>query len=665
MVGPTKTSVWALFVASITLGLFTSVALRQVGVPGVGFAAFLIVSVGWFVIVASGALAQKILPQTGEDGELTFAVSAGIVLSSMAVLGLCELFQITAATGVVVFGIVVAFLLWWFRRHFTRGFSGAGGNMLVVPCCGAFVLMWCWSSLTSVGEMPKTGTISLWTDIFIHATTILQYGDFWTSGRGNIEFVNATRPLYHYGSYVLPAALLSVIDISGLQAVVALHLPSGLLAMFAGTYALAKRTAVSSLAQITGFFSICLLFIVPDTSTYGLANGWFGVRWMLLSSPGSSYAIAGVLISLIFLKRWLDDRHYVALASAAAFAAMVFQLRAHMLLWYLPAFALVVVFGEQKWAASLRKRAGLCATVLLAALLFSNVVRYLWFVHVDNEPTGYSGLYRVLVSDIGETWAAPIGFLLLYLGMLGVLVLFYPLFLFLQRRVEKLHPLHWFPLVLAGVAGMIIIWAPASSNGDQFEFKHRAFVLLYVTTLIWTCDLVVRFVYRKFSGAVAPAIVFLPVFFCTLFALSWSGQFMTVDRPKFLWGQQYVDTPVPKDLIATADFVRRHGRRGDVAIFHPIDVRARAADNSTRFASIANVPLYLSRFTMWEPSLAQSRLLMVKTVISRSTVAEAEMMMQTNGFRWLVMSNKLAPAFDPDFSRAAFKQGDWAVYRFN
>lgn len=337
-----KTSVWALLFASLALGLFTSIAMYKVGVPNVSLGSILLISGGWLVVLTNGVCVQKALAPALDDVDLTFALAVGIVCSSIVVLALTEIFQIPSAIGLMALCFFILFFVFFLRRHFTLRLSNLGLDALVVPCCITFVLVWCWSSLTSLGELPKKGTISMWTDIFVHATTILQYGDFWTSSRSSIELANTPRPLYHYGSYVLPAALFSAIDISGLQSAVAVHLPIGLLAMFAGTYALAKQITTPLRSKITALLSISLLFIAPDTSTYGLANGWFGVRWMLFSSPGSGYAVAAVLISLLFLNAWLNDRNYVALISAVVFAAMAFQLRVHMLLWYLPALILYV-----------------------------------------------------------------------------------------------------------------------------------------------------------------------------------------------------------------------------------------------------------------------------------------------------------------------------------
>ena len=659
-----KTSVWALIALSMVLGLFTGVAMHRTGVPDVGFAVFLITSAGWLVIIASGALAQKMLAASIDDAEFTFALAAGIVLSSMAVLVLAEIFQITAAVSLVVFGIVVALLMFGCRRNFTLAFSGTGSHLFVVPCCAIFVLVWCWGSMTSLGAMPKTGILSLWMDIFIHAVTLLQYGEFRTLGQGSFEFAGAARPFYHYGSFVLPAAILPVLDVSGLQVAVGLHLPVGLLAMFAGTHALAKRISGAPLVRMSAFVAVSLLFILPDPSTYGLANGWFGIRWILMSHPGSGYAIAAVLISLVFVKTWLDLHNPVALVGMVIFTAAVFQLRAHMLLWYLPAMVALLAIVQSRYAQTICKQPLTWLIVLALVLAFANVNHYLWFVHLGSEPTEYTGVYANLVGVFGAYLAAPIGFLLLYPGMLGGLVILYPLLLFANRKLGKLHALDWFPLVLACIAGIIIILAPTSPNGDPFEFKHRAFVLLYVVTLVWTCKIGMFVVSNALPGRSVYILVCTLMTALGVMAYWNSKEFFNADKPKFDWGKQYVDTSTSVDLIAVADFVRHHGRQANTVLVLPIDLKARAADQATRFASISNAPLYVSRYTMWDRSKANDALINAANLANAQTFETAIEQAKKMGVHWLVINSRVGPNFDPEFRRVAFRQGNWAVFSF-
>ena len=651
---------------SAFLGLLSCAMMRQAGVEGLGASSVLTVGMGWWIVLASGVLAQKFLAAFLLDRQFTFAISAGVVLSSLALLGLSEALWVSAETAMLIWSAMVLFLVVWYRQNFTMalGFKDVE-SLAPVALCATFVLVWSWNSLINVGQLMETGSVSLWADCFIHATTILQYGEFRTLNRGSFEFVDTARSLYHFGSYLIPAATLRVADISGLQAAVALHLPIGLFVMFTSTHALATRIAPPPLVGVTGLLAVTLLFVLPDTSTYGLANGWFGLRWMLFSSPGSGYAIAGVLVSLIFLSEWLDRRNLVALMAAGVFAAMVFELRAHMLVWYLPAMAVCLMLGEPRIVEKIHQYRSLIAVAALAALPFASVSHYLWFVHVGNEPTAYTGLFTRVVTLVGQGFAAPLGFALLYPGMLGGLAITYPLMWFWRKKNHKPRPLDWFPLALAAIAGVIIIIAPAAPNGDQFEFKHRAFVLLYVVTLVWTTCLTVIWMDEKFTKVHAAWAVTAFVIALSILGLVHMDQFMNADRPKFNWGQQYINTPISKDLSAAAGFMRQHAKSKDVSIVMPVDLNARAADDATRFASLANVPMYLSRITMFSKSATEPRLRVYEEIRNTLAYDDARKKAKLNGIQWLVIKDGSAPRFDQRYQHAVFKQGDWAIYSMN
>ena len=640
--------------------------MQKAGVPDLELAGVLALCGGWLIIVTSGALAQKLLAPAIEDSSYAFAVSTGIVLSSLAVLALAELIRINATVGLAAFGAVVLSAALWHRKHFTLSLANIDfAGLLVVPACALFTLVWCWTSLRSIGLMPVTGSVSLWMDCFIHATTILEYGEFRTLGRGSFQFVDAGRFLYHYGSYVLPAAMLPLADISGLQAEVALHAPIGLIAMFTGVYALAGQLAKPELTRLSAIVAIALFFVLPDTSTYGMANGWFGVRWILLSHSGSGYAIAAVLVSVIFAKLWLEQRRLAHLAASIAFACMTFELRAHLLMWYVPALTLCLLMGETWFLNLMRNRVKYLPLVLLALLPFSTVKSYLWFVHARNEPTGYPGLYQNLLNTVGETISAPIGFVLLFPGMLGMFFVAYPVFFIASHWAAKPKSIDWLPVLLMASAGIIILLSQASPNGDQYEFKHRAFVLLYVAALIWTSVMAIDYFSKKYSAIVVALGAYILVSMFSILAISNSAAFLSVDKPKFNWGAQYVDTKISQDLVASADFVRHHARPTDVAVQLPVNIKARAADDATRFASIANVPIYLSRYTMFDQVIAKNRLNFMQQIANSVNYQEASQKMRSKGLRWLIINGTDAPVFDPSFARAAFRQGDWLVYSFD
>ena len=46
------------------------------------------------------------------------------------------------------------------------------------------------------------------------------------------------------------------------------------------------------------------LLLIPDASTYGLRNGFFGFHWLLFSHPGSGYGLSAAFTALTLVEIW-------------------------------------------------------------------------------------------------------------------------------------------------------------------------------------------------------------------------------------------------------------------------------------------------------------------------------------------------------------------------
>ena len=661
---PEQMSLSVLGIICAVLSVFTNGLMLKAGVTELWLGNFVTVGLCWAIVILSGALSYILFSNAPLKGNYCFCVSAGIIVSSIAVLVISEMFRVSATLSFMIWGCLVLLcaLVRWVKFSINLGENGIEAITSILCCC-LFVTLWCWHPLGSVAQMGQSGSVSSWTDCFIHATTILGFGNFKSIHHGSFELIDSATTLYHYGSYMLPAAALPLADISGLQAVAALHIPIGLVSLFAGVYSIAREMADQKLARIGAFSSVFLLGMLPDTSTYGLANGWFGVRWMLFASPGSSYAITSVLVSLSLAIFWLNTRNKAALFGSLFFAAFTFQMRVHMLMWYLPALAAFLVVSMPQCQKLLKYKwqfvmAGIVA--ILLALPLASITKYLWLVHGEMEPMAYSGVYPKLVYYFGTILPAPFGFILLFPGMLGCFALLYPVFLIAARTTATLKKEDLFPILLCISAAGVILFAPESRVGDPYEFKHRAFVLLYVIMLIWTVKLAGGYFLKRLGYRATVAGVSGTTAGLVLLATVNPGSFFNADKAIFYAGLQYVDTAISTDLIANADFVRRHAKPEDVAIVYPLDPNGRAAEDATRFASISNVPLFLSRITMWPEKLVRERLHLVEGIASSADYHSAKSLMRNHGFRWLVING--TPLFDPKSVQPTFKRGDWSVY---
>ncbi|BCF98095.1 hypothetical protein PPGU19_026640 [Paraburkholderia sp. PGU19] len=120
-----------------------------------------------------------------------------------------------------------------------------------------------------------------WLDLYLHGTVIASFGDPLALTRGDIFLADARRPFYHYGPFMLPAALLPSTGLPGLGLATAVLLPFGLLIAALGTYAFAAELAGEGAALV----AVLAIAILPDASHYGMYNGFYGFHWLLVTAP--------------------------------------------------------------------------------------------------------------------------------------------------------------------------------------------------------------------------------------------------------------------------------------------------------------------------------------------------------------------------------------------
>ena len=100
-------------------------------------------------------------------------------------------------------------------------------------------------------------------------------------------------------------------------------------------------------SRTTGILCAFLVLFLPDASTYGFKNGFFSFHWLLLTSPGTGYALGIVLTtcSLLYIWRTKGSRSALFLALATAIAVLFFRIQIFLL--YLPALLATMVFENQ------------------------------------------------------------------------------------------------------------------------------------------------------------------------------------------------------------------------------------------------------------------------------------------------------------------------------
>jgi len=634
------------------------------------YAALAAMAVLCFVVMTAGSLLLG-------AAELPSAAAwvLGIFATSIAVFALVELLRLPAFECFALWAVLVLALGGVQARRIREPAPSLDlRDLLGLLLCAGVTLMWCRGIAAAPEVLVRERLLPAWIDYFIHGGTISQFGDPRSFAHLSYDLADSPLRLYHYASYMLPAAFAEPLDQPGLLLATSVWLPLGFLTMCAGSYALGVALA----GQPGGVVALASLTLVPDAAAYGLRNSVFGYYWNILSSPGSGYAIGIALLSVAFLHRYAALRSSRALLAGAVLAVGTLLFRANVFVLAFPAWLAAAGVSLPFF----RRRRFLLAVLLIGSVALARLAIYVaadnlpgWDIapvletfldasHANQEPTAYTGWYETLRA-YGPGISAPAGILLVFLACLGLLALLYPAALLLARR--RLSAIDCFPVFVIVFYVLLMIWAPIPPHGDAEEFTHRPFIVLYATIAIWTATLLARQLPSQaehrpgrlwqmfFAVAVAAA------------ALMWS-QAPAMGRLHAAWGRGLEFYGVEDGVPQAAAFLRGNAKPGDIFAVSGPTRQAVVTDSATQIASLSGLSTYIARpfIQMVTPGqrkeLASSRYAALVRVEGETSADSALALLRDLGIQWYAFVGPDGPAWDPARGRAVFVGGKIAIY---
>jgi len=665
---------------AVSIGLVSlllgSMAARGVSAPlALVFASAAVFS---YVVLASGRLVLHIAHAS--DLPRVAAWPLGVTLTGIALLVLVAAFSVTAALAFALWAAAITALDIATARLRKRDPAAGRADLIGFALCCALIAVWCKDLAAVPAILARTGQFPAWSDYFLHAGVISQFGDARAIGRGAIWLADTPWFLYHYASYTLPAVFAWPLDQPGLPLATSIWVPVGMLCLAGATYTLGATLA----GPAGGVAALAALLLMPDASNYGLRNGFFSFHWSLLAIPATGYALGAALLAIVFLHRWVQTRSPSAFAISAALAIATVLFRAHVFILLFPAWVAIVAMAShtvQRRRLLFLFLTGAFAIGAVLALRFlphlpaeiswvfdegRALERFLHFVHRRQEPTAYQGLYQRIGTEYGETAATAAGVLLVYLACLGLFVLLYPLALGLLWRRLQLAGVDGFPLALLVTYAFVLLVAPIPAHHDASDFTQRPFVLLYAVVAAWTAASLLRSLSEQGSHGKR---LWQTLLIGTAVALPflWTNA-AEMARPKFYWSRPFATHSVAPDLLAAADFVRSRARPGDTLAAWPLPLRDVGLDAPTELVALTAVPAYLARFWIHEALGGSNRIAAVDRYRALGEVARANdpqsalQKMRDLRVRWYVVTSRGEPAWDPQRTRPTWARGAVAIY---
>lgn len=616
-----------------------------------------------FVVMSAGFLLLR--ATCAADMPAPAAWVFGIFATAIGVYALVASFQLLAATAFAIWAALVL-VLGMLPRWRTSGARRMHWNdWLGLLLCAAATLIWC-RELAQVPQfLWRDGLLTTWSDQFVHGSVISQFGDPRAAGRQAIELADFPIPLYHYASYMLPAAFAWPLDLPGLTLATSVWLPLGFLTLCAGAYALGAALE----APAGGAAALAALTLLPDAASYGLHNRLFGYYWYVLAVPGASYGVGVTLLSIAFLQRWGSARDPRALLASAWLIGGSVLIRMHVFALAFPAWlacaAMLTRLVQSRKLAFVG--AAIVAFVLLVWTFYAlsadavpALKLFLDVAHNQQEPTAYTGWYQGLLASYGPGVAIPAGVLLVIPACLGVFAVLYPVSVLLAHRSRGLKAIDLLPVVLIVCYLLLMITAPVPPHGDATEFTQRPFVVLYAVIAVWT---VAGFAsWLALQGGLRERRVRLALLLIAALSVMWALRYTVKD---WRWAQVQ---EVTQGLPRAADFLRSHWRPGDILAVEGLKTGRVITDDAIQLVSLSGMPAYLTRPHIHiegggrRKEVALERHAALAAVAEEQSHAAALLRLRELGVQWYIVAGSTGPRWDPHRREAAFSAGLVAVY---
>jgi hypothetical protein len=219
--------------------------------------------------------------------------------------------------------------------------------------------------------------------------------------------------------------------------------------------------------------------------------------------------------------------------------------------------------------------------------------------------------------------------------MVGGYFFLLPIYLYLWARKEKFQINYLWPIIFIVIYFLLIIYAPAGSNGDISEYRHRSFPLIYS---IFGCFFWIYMydtlpesnLLRKYS---IPGVIFLIPVLVVFYRDSNPAKPLTKVMP---WSAAYHNETIEAGLIEAAKFLQLNSFKGDcfaVSINNSNNIN----NPGLKIISLSGVPAFMLR----QPSHVTNgtkdfRRGVINDIQNASNWDEARKIMRQNNIRWFI-----------------------------
>jgi hypothetical protein len=451
-------------------------------------------------------------------------------------------------------------------------------NFLCILVSVVGATLWCADSLKPAINDGHIAIYQTWQDSFFHAREISAFSQaHGVRSVSDIQMSGVAAASYHYASYMMPAAVLSLTDSSAYEVFASFMLPFGILLTGLAAFSL----AASLWGEWPGLAATVVLVLMPDAYQQGFANKFLSYNFLQQVAPGGLYAVACAAIAWIFI---LDGCKAGKLASIfLGYALVVISLtyRAHIFV----ANAFLIMLYPCLFFTKLKVRWRLIiALLLVASFVFiinllqhspniptlrldgSGIKRYASMLLASYDPGFFHSLFAGELG--GNQHQESIWWLymasMIVISTFGLWIVAYGLvFLCLMARTSKrvlFFPLLVFINYIVMALGLAM---DTKKVGTPEELLHRPFVWAYFVIVVWTG----AGIYALLIGNRPPRSISARVFTAMLVFASLAVPIAFAPNLQTMpvWTSSYkVMNSVPSGLVEACLYIRKKSGTEDI-----------------------------------------------------------------------------------------------------
>jgi hypothetical protein len=489
----------------------------------------------------------------------------------------------------------------------------------------------------------------------------------------DIKLAGGRAPIYHFASYLSPAAISALSGASAMQVYASFQLPVGILLTGLAAFCLMGKL----FGCWPGVASVIAIVLFPDAFQQGFQNRYLSYNFLAQVNLGMLYGIACAALAWMFV---LDGCRrgkiatvllgYAFLGLCAFYKAHIFVANSYLLMMF-PFFFLRTV------RPSLRAAMGVLATLLFCVVVTwsqtnprvpvlridgSGIGTYIVQLLHDYE-AGWMKQYfrRIFITEKhGRIVQAGYAAIMILLSTFGVWLAIFAVALAKARRIVTVD-FWWFPvLVIANYTVMTLGLALDTRNvGTPDELVNRPLVWAYFVIASWSAAACYRIVFGDNlpAGRAAGGIAFATIM-CGIAACYNAPNLQTF--PGRFERTNFVESgSVPVCLVKTAEYLRENSAHGDV-------IHDENYDPGFMLTALSERQLYVGETTFGGNSaIDQMRLNDIYPLSKMTDAARLKQFLGARGIDWVLQDPRTALAWPGSIvNHPAFACGGYRLFRF-